>query len=188
MPDLSFTVGAGQIWHLHGPNGAGKTSLLRILVGLALPSAGNVLFDGIAIQEHSDYSAQVLYLGHKAGLNPHLSAIENLHYWQQLQVASENTALYPLLEHLGLVGLEDVPVGLLSAGQQRRVELARLWLKSAKLWILDEPFTALDTVAIKVIQDKFEQHVEAGGSILLTSHQQLSLSLKVHDLRLEYQW
>ncbi|MDN4503114.1 cytochrome c biogenesis heme-transporting ATPase CcmA [Alteromonadaceae bacterium BrNp21-10] len=185
---LSFAVDAGQVLHLHGPNGAGKTSLLRILVGLSQPYGGQVLFNGQPINQHSEYNSQMIYLGHKAGLSPHLSALENLHYWQQQQAIPATVDLMNLLEKLGLVGLEEVPVGHLSAGQQRRVALARLWLKPAKLWILDEPFTALDTSAIELVQTQIEQHVKAAGSVLLTSHQALSLSIEVHNLRLDYQW
>lgn len=173
---LTFSVESGQLIYLRGPNGAGKTSLLRILTGLSDPIAGDVLYDGQPIlSSSSTYLKQLVYLGHKPGLNMGLNALENLRYWcAQHGVEQTDEQIYLVLEHLGLVGMEGIPVRFLSAGQQRRVALSRLWLKPAAVWILDEPFTALDVQGVSLLERKFKAHAENGGMIVTTSHQPLS--------------
>ncbi|RDV24359.1 cytochrome c biogenesis heme-transporting ATPase CcmA [Alteromonas aestuariivivens] len=173
---LSFSLLPGELVYLRGPNGAGKTSLLRILTGLSQPESGQVLFHSEPLNSvYRDYSTQLVYLGHKAGLNGGLTALENLTFWlAQSQLLVSTSRLYEVLELLGLVGLEDVAVRYLSAGQQRRVALARLWLKPSVYWLLDEPFTALDTSGIALLEDTFNNHVRNGGAIMCTSHQPLS--------------
>lgn len=186
---LSVSLSPGQLIYLRGPNGAGKTSLLRILTGLAAADEGTVSYQGkIITDDASHYYNDLIYLGHKPGLNATLSAIENLSFWlAQHQRPFDLQRAYSILEKLGLVGLEDVPVRLLSAGQQRRAALARLWLKPARIWILDEPFTALDTQGITLLESTFATHVADGGMILTTSHQALSSRAgKVTELDLEY--
>ncbi|GGD72651.1 cytochrome c biogenesis heme-transporting ATPase CcmA [Lacimicrobium alkaliphilum] len=184
---LSFTVETGDIMHIQGPNGAGKTSLLRILVGLAEPDSGEVLWQQQNIRQvMQGYSSQLVYCGHKYAVNQSLTAAENLLYWCRMQNVSANTDVYPVLDEIGLVGLEHLPAGQLSAGQQRRIALARLWLKPARLWVLDEPFTALDSYAIDLLSRKMEQHLAGQGMLLLTSHQSLALDHPVRTLELEY--
>ncbi|WP_416305749.1 cytochrome c biogenesis heme-transporting ATPase CcmA [Neptunicella sp. SCSIO 80796] len=185
---LSLTLQAGQILHLQGPNGAGKTSLLRILVGLSQAQEGRILLNGEMIEDHPRFASQIIYIGHKTGLNPNLSAIENLQFWVTLQGIAEHINLFALLADLGLVGLEDIPVGHLSAGQQRRVALAKLWLKKAALWVLDEPFTALDAEAIALIEQRMQAYVRQGGAIILTSHQLLKHQQNLSSHMMEYQW
>lgn len=175
---------------LAGANGAGKTSLLRIIAGFSVPDEGEVLYQQQAIsQVYEEYTSDLLFIGHKTGVNTQLSAIENTHFWLQASGYKKPTDLYPLLAKLGLIGLEDVPVRTLSAGQQRRVALLRLWLNEAKLWILDEPFTALDKSGVAYLQDRFKQHLSQGGAILLTTHQ--DLTAQFNDLKtftLEYRY
>lgn len=184
---LNFTVQANQVMHVQGPNGAGKTSLLRILVGLSEPDSGEVLWQQQQIsQDAQGYASQLVYCGHKYAVNHSLSAAENLHYWCRMQNLPGNTDIYAVLDELGLVGLEHLPAGQLSAGQQRRIALARLWLKPAKLWVLDEPFTALDNSAIDLLSRKMERHLGQQGMLLLTSHQPLVLDHPVRTLQLEY--
>lgn len=185
---LSFTLAAGKIMQIEGPNGAGKTSLLRILSGFAMPDEGEVLFEQQSITSHYDeYAAQLLFIGHKTGVNAQLTAFENVCHWMQVHGYSDESQVYDLLGKLGLVGLEDVPVRTLSAGQQRRVALVRLWLNNAKLWILDEPFTALDKKGVAMLQMRFEEHLKNGGSILLTTHQDLTQHFsQLETLVLEY--
>ena len=184
---VGFRLEAGELLYLQGKNGAGKTSLLRILAGLTLPDEGSLSWGGQPLQD-SDFSQQLCYIGHLSGVQPQLTALENLAFWRaafQLKAADD----FQLLALLGLAGLEDIPCQMLSAGQQRRVSLARLWLTSAKLWILDEPFTALDQSAIAVLQQQFRQHLEQGGSIILTTHQPLSLHFpQARLLELVYRW
>lgn len=186
---LSLTVPAGQLWQIEGPNGAGKSSFLRILAGLLPPQAGTVSFNGVAITSNLEqYYQHLLFIGHKAGIKPELTAIENLEFYAAVQGLPLQEPPYEILAQLGLVGLEDVPAQRLSAGQQRRIALARLWLSQAPLWILDEPFTALDVDGIALLHERFAAHLQAGGAIILTSHQELVTSLyAVNTLRLRYQ-
>ncbi|MBN7826327.1 cytochrome c biogenesis heme-transporting ATPase CcmA [Bowmanella dokdonensis] len=184
---VCFSLQAGDILHLQGPNGAGKTSLLRILVGLSEPQSGSVQWHGAPIsQDRAAYHRQLIYFGHKPGVNLALSARENLRYWCDLQGVAQPLDIYSLLDSLGLVGLEDLPASQLSAGQQRRIGLARLWLKSARLWVLDEPFTALDRHAVTLLKQRMQMHLGEGGMIVLTSHQSLEWAGQLKTLHLEY--
>ncbi|WP_269517561.1 cytochrome c biogenesis heme-transporting ATPase CcmA [Alteromonas sp. BMJM2] len=189
--NVSLAVNAGELLYVRGPNGAGKTSLLRILTGLSTPESGTVLFNGEDIADSSlSYLSTLLYLGHKSGTNGSLSALDNLRFWlAQHQVKCEESQLFDALMRIGLVGLEDVPVRFLSAGQQRRVALARLWLKPADVWILDEPFTALDVKGIALLEGRMKSHVERGGVVITTSHQPLSEAAGEHSVfDLEYRF
>tara|TARA_Y100000296_G_scaffold10813_1_gene12545 strand:- start:252 stop:875 length:624 start_codon:yes stop_codon:yes gene_type:complete len=188
---LSLVVNASELLYLRGPNGAGKTSLLRILTGLSAPDSGAVLYNGIDISEDkSGYYRDLFYLGHKSGTNGSLSALDNLSFWlSQHKVSVPDNTLFDVLEKVGLVGLEDVPVRYLSAGQQRRVALSRLWLKPAKVWILDEPFTALDVKGVHLLETSMNEHVSRGGLIVTTSHQPLSeIAGKHRVFDLEYRF
>ena len=176
---LQLAVARGQIWQVTGANGAGKSTLLRMLAGLLVATEGSVKFNGQPLHKVRDeYHQQLLYIGHKAGVKPELSALENV-YWQRRlngdnQAKLQQQADWDVLEQLGLLGLEEETTGRLSAGQQRRVALTRLWCSDAKLWILDEPFTALDVDCIALLQQRFQQHLSQQGSIVMTSHQPLS--------------
>lgn len=186
--NLNFAVNPGELWHIRGPNGAGKTSLLRILVGLSTPFHGEVLYQDQRLPTvANEFYADLIYFGHKLGVNQTLNAQENMAFWcAQHSVKSDFDQQISLLTQLGLVGLEDLPVGQLSAGQQRRVALSRFWLKSdAKLWVLDEPFTALDVDAVALLKQHIHTHVESGGAVVLTSHQELDMA-NVKQLYLEY--
>lgn len=176
---LQFAIHKGEIWQITGANGAGKSTLLRMLAGLLIPHEGVIKFQGTPINKVRDeYHQQLLYIGHKAAVKPELTALENV-YWQRRLAGDTSATLeqphdWELLEQLGLLGLEEEFTGRLSAGQQRRVALSRLWCCGADLWILDEPFTALDVEGIALLQQRFQQHLKQGGSIIITSHQPLS--------------
>ena len=188
---LSLVVEPGELLYLRGPNGAGKTSLLRILTGLSSPDSGVVLYNGMDISaDKTGYYQDLFYLGHKSGTNGSLSALDNLSFWlAQHNVSVPVNTLFDVLEKVGLVGLEDVPVRYLSAGQQRRVALSRLWLKPAKVWILDEPFTALDVKGVHLLETSMKEHVSRGGLIITTSHQPLSETAGEHRVfDLEYRF
>ena len=188
---LSLVVNAGELLYLRGPNGAGKTSLLRILTGLSAPESGAVSYNGMDIAEDkTDYYRDLFYLGHKSGTNGSLSALDNLSFWlAQHSTSVQENVLYDVLAKVGLVGLEDVPVRYLSAGQQRRVALSRLWLKPAKVWVLDEPFTALDVKGVHLLETSMKEHVSRGGLIITTSHQPLSETAGEHRVfDLEYRF
>lgn len=186
--DLNFSLNSGQIMQLAGPNGAGKTSLLRIIAGFSVPDEGAVLFQEQPISKYyEEYARELLFIGHKTGVNTQLSAVENVRHWLQINGYINQPDLYPILAQLGLVGLEDVPVRMLSAGQQRRVALVRLWLSDAKLWVLDEPFTALDKSGVAFLQQRFTEHLQNGGAILLTTHQDLTTHFSnLQTVTLEY--
>lgn len=188
---LSFTVEPAEMVQIEGRNGAGKTSLLRILAGLSSPDAGEVRWQGVNTRRQRDvFHQQLLYLGHQPGVKSVLTAFENLAFYQSVNRQSVNRkgdadAIYQALENVGLPGYEDVTVAQMSAGQQRRVALARLWLSDAPLWILDEPLTAIDKEGVATLIALFEQHTQKGGMVLLTTHQDLQgVSRDVRKLRL----
>jgi len=187
--DLDLRVKTGELWQIEGPNGAGKSTLLRILSGLLDPQQGTVRFKSQFIREYREYYHQnLLFIGHKAGIKPELTAIENLEYYAAIQGAPLTEPPFDLLRKVGLVGLEDVPAQRLSAGQQRRIALARLWLSNATLWILDEPFTSLDVAGIQLLHQRFAEHLQSGGAIVLTSHQALTeATYRVCSVALAYQ-
>ncbi|CAM3890168.1 cytochrome c biogenesis heme-transporting ATPase CcmA [Rheinheimera salexigens] len=186
---LSLQLNAGELLQIAGKNGAGKSSLLRLLANLATPEDGHIQYLKYSLtQAADDYAANLCYIGHHSGIHEHLTAIENISFWR----ASTGVAAaddYPLLAKLGLAGLEDIPCRMLSAGQQRRVSLARLWFTPRKIWILDEPFTALDQAAIALLQQHFLTHLQRGGGIILTTHQPLTLQYpEMRKLELAYRW
>lgn len=178
--DLSFTAAPGAIVHLEGANGAGKTSLFRVLVGLSSPYAGAVFWQGKAISAVRDYfHQQLLYIGHKTGIKPELTALENLQFFQAMQASHLQLNLWDILAKVGLAGYEDITSGQLSAGQQRRVALARLWITDCPLWVLDEPFAAIDRSGVAVLEALFIKHAQKGGIVLLTTHQDLTIDSRL---------
>jgi heme exporter protein A len=187
--NLNFAVEQGALLYVKGQNGAGKTSMLRVLAGLVTADSGEVFFRQQNIQDcRENYHQNLVYFGHKLGINQALSAVENLQYWcNQHQVDISVDSIFNTLAQLNLVGLEDIPVANLSAGQQRRVALARFWFKQdAKLWILDEPFTALDTQGIDLLSKQITKFLSGGGAVVMTSHQALRLDYPTDELTLEY--
>ena len=175
---LNLSVFPGQSLHLQGDNGSGKTSLLRLLCGLALPLAGQVLWAGQpTTHEREGFLRDMLYLGHALALKEGLSALENLHFAAALSgQAWVPDAALQALHQMGLRGREHLPLQVLSQGQMRRVALARLGLSPARLWLLDEPFVALDTAACGVLQELMQNHVAHGGMVVFTSHQAVNLA------------
>lgn len=167
--DLSLQLAPGDLLQVTGPNGSGKTSLLRLLAGLMQPSAGQVLRAG----QGTAQDPGLLWIGHAAGLKDLLSAEENLAWLSALHAPASRAAIGQALATVGLRGFEDVPCQALSAGQQRRVALARLYLPGPALWILDEPFTALDQAAVAQLEAHLAGHCEQGGMVLLTTHHRL---------------
>ena len=182
---LDLQLFAGQCLHIRGENGVGKTSLLRLLTGLASPDCGEVLWYGQPIKKQaSEYHSKLLFLGHRDALKEDLSAIENLRMYAAIDgiTLSEQDA-FASLWRFGLKGREDLPVNCLSAGQKKRVLMARMLTRRAQLWILDEPFNALDTHAVGELQALIVEHLQGNGLVVLTSHQSLAISgLRVLDL------
>lgn len=170
---VSFSLAAGQWLQLEGENGAGKTSLLRIVAGLLHPVAGEIRWNGQPTARVEDeYRAALLYLGHAAAIKEELTPLENLRIGASLagQALAEAPAL-EALRRMGLKGREDLPARYLSQGQKRRVALARLLTSGSTLWVLDEPFVALDVRAVEMLCELIAEHLRGGGMALFTSHQ-----------------
>ncbi len=182
---LNFSLDGGELLYVHGPNGSGKTTLLRMLCGLVMPAEGEVRWRGETIRRQGDeYRRELLYLGHTVALKDDLTGLENLRIAAALHGAAvDETQAGEALAALGLAGFEDLPVRVLSQGQKRRVALARLQLslqlRWACLWILDEPFTALDRAAIGVLEAVLAAHLAGGGIVVLTTHQEVALTAGV---------
>jgi len=174
---LDLAVGPGEWLHVQGENGAGKTSLLRILSSLSPPADGEIRWRGEPIKELAEeYRREMLFLGHHGAVKEDLTPFENLMISARLDGAALDAATaLTALARFGLRGREDLSVRFLSAGQKRRVLLARLAVRQARLWILDEPFTALDVKAVDMLSGLIETHLAGGGMAILTSHQSMPL-------------
>lgn len=182
--DLSINLEPGQMLLVEGPNGCGKTSLLRILTGLRLADSGDVLWKGQSIDGLAgDYYEQVNYVGHHDGVKLELSCLDNLRLARAMGIPTD-CDLDRILEQVNLYAEGETEVANLSAGQRRRLALARLLARDALLWILDEPFTALDRDSMGLFTELFEQHLQAGGVIVMTSHHEVTLPGNVVPLRL----
>jgi heme exporter protein A len=171
--NLSFSLQAGAVLLLEGSNGSGKTSLLRILCGLRDADQGEIFWRGNRLQESTFYS-EMAYVGHADGSKKELTVLENLKFTQALN-SSGNDNLELALEKVDLAGYDDNPVHSLSAGQKRRLSLAKLLVTRSVLWILDEPFTSLDKQGVDLIESLMVAHVNQGGIVILTSHQDINL-------------
>jgi len=175
---LNFKLDPGQIMQVQGANGSGKTSLLRTLCGLMSPEEGKISWNDVDVRELEEaYLAQMCYLGHLNALKDELSALENLRIQSALSgKALSETEAITALRRMGLKGRERLPVGVLSQGQRRRAALTRLLTSSARLWILDEPLTALDVSAVALIEELLAEHLARQGMVIFTTHQPLSVT------------
>lgn len=183
---LSFTLSAGRVLQVAGANGSGKTTLLRFLAGISNAYSGDILWRGDPIHKVSaHYRSQFLYLAHAPGVSLSLTALENLRWYFSLNQHIDSQALYHGLREVGLEGYEDVPGFRLSAGQQRRIALARLVISRAPLWILDEPFTAIDRDGVTELEHLLCRHARDGGAIVLTTHHALKLDMAFDRVELE---
>lgn len=175
---LSFALHSGQIMQVQGANGSGKTSLLRMLCGFMMPDEGTINWCGENTRDlEENYYAEVLYLGHLNAIKDELSALENLLISAGLSgVELDEKEALAALRRMGLRGRERLPTKVLSQGQRRRVALARLLASDAKLWILDEPLTALDVGAVALIQELMAEHLARQGMVIFTTHQPLQVA------------
>jgi heme exporter protein A len=176
--NVNFSLEAGGLLQVSGPNGSGKTSLLRMLCGLSNPAAGEIHWCNKAIRSlDGEYLTAVTYIGHLSGTKDDLTTIENLRISSALagfEISVDQAC--GALEYIGLSGREELPVKVLSQGQRRRVALARLLVCKTALWILDEPLVALDVMAVKLIQGLLEQHLQQGGMVVMTTHQEIEIA------------
>ena len=174
--NLSLELFSGDILRLEGPNGAGKTTLLRILSGLFSTFEGSVSWNGQNVRQcYSEFQQDLLFIGHKSSVKTTLTPLENLRFLMGLQQPIMDDELWQALEQVGLAGYEHVLCRNLSAGQKRRVALARLYLSDAKLWILDEIFTAIDKKGVAQLEAFLSEKARMGVAIVLTTHHELSI-------------
>ncbi len=185
---LNLSIEPGHIYQVEGPNGSGKTTLLRVLCGLSSRYTGEILWRGQPINRvKSAFHSQLLYLGHSSGVKAALSPRENLQWHAALSgIKGEqaNTAIMTALDKVGLYGYEDAACFTLSAGQQRRVGIARLFLGSAALWVLDEPFTAIDRQGVAELESWVAEYAAKGGTVILTTHHELNIDASIQRIRL----
>jgi heme exporter protein A len=184
---LGFSLNAGELLYLQGRNGAGKTSLLRMIIGLLPPENGEIRWQGKSIRTHGEgFRADLCYLGHLNAIKEELTPLENLLASAHLadEELSEDDAL-DALEQVGLAGREDLACKYLSQGQKRRVALARLVKERRPLWVLDEPFVALDVAAVDWLAGIISAHLQRGGLAVMTTHQLVDIPAgTVRELKL----
>lgn len=184
--NLSFTAKSGELLVLRGPNGVGKSSLMRILSGLLKAHSGQVILESEA-GAYSDLAEEAHYLSHHNALKPTLSVLENLAFWRAFmaRVGEPSTGFTALqaLQALGVAHLLDLPCDVLSAGQKRRVAMARLLVAPRAIWLLDEPTAALDAAADKLVGACITNHVKSGGLVLAATHLPLKTDLKKEQTR-----
>tara|TARA_R110002124_G_scaffold93072_4_gene236410 strand:- start:2935 stop:3588 length:654 start_codon:yes stop_codon:yes gene_type:complete len=174
---LAFQIESGGALVLTGPNGSGKSSLLRLMAGLLPPAAGTLAWNGAAVTEDPDaHRGRLRYLGHLDAVKPALTAWENLAFWAGLMGADPDAAVAPALDALGIGPLSDLPARFLSAGQKRRLNLARLALAPSALWLLDEPATALDAETLDRLRGLIQRHRDGGGMAVVSTHSDLGLT------------
>jgi len=175
LKGVTLRVEPGDIWQLAGGNGIGKTSLLRSFARLA----------SIEVYGELSRCVDVLYTGHSAALKGAMTPRQNLKYHPSGLYTPRDNEIDEALAAVGLAGYENALTARLSAGQKRRVALARLFLPSGRLWLLDEPFTALDVAGVEVLEQRFKAHAQAGGAVVFTSHQSADLGDLLNVLDLE---
>jgi len=173
---LQMSLEGGDIVQIVGPNGSGKTSLIRLLTTMSNDYQGDILWQGQSlVDSRLDYLNHLLYLGHLPAVKKALSPRENLAWFSGMSQGHTQLDLDKALAEVGLEGFENVPCYSLSAGQLRRVALARLHLTPARVWILDEPFTAIDVQGVERLERLVAEHAAGGGLVIITTHQTLNI-------------
>lgn len=172
---LDFALGAGEVLLLTGPNGSGKSSLLRMMAGLLPPVSGAVEWNGADIAEDREsHAARLHYVGHLDAVKLALTVAENLRFWAALRPGGAD--IRPALEQFGISALADLPARFLSAGQRRRLALARIAVSEAPLWLLDEPTVALDSEGVAAVHEAIRKHRAEGGSCVVSTNTALDLA------------
>ena len=182
---LNFSVTNGQILFLHGPNGSGKSSLLRIMAGLLQPTSGSMHWNGERISKYPDrFREEIIYIGHQNPVKRDLTVEENLSFWVKLVGEHrKRESVDRALSIFELYHLKSTPSRFLSAGQTRRLYLARLVASKASVWLLDEPFNSLDQSSINGLQSIIDSHIEDGGATIMATHDKTSESKNYIDLK-----
>ena len=182
--DLDLSLSPANVLFLQGENGSGKTSLLRILCGFRLPDEGDITWGDQSISSVPEYSQNISYVGHKNGIKDELTVEENLNLMRSMATASD-IETESVLKQIGLFKQADVLSRQLSAGQKRKLALARLMMTNNSFWVLDEPFTSLDKASVGFFESLIKQHIKRGGMLILTSHHDIDLSgLSVNQFNL----
>jgi heme exporter protein A len=185
LQGVSAHIGRGELLHVSGPNGTGKTTLLRVVSGLLRPEQGSVTWLGQSIISHrTDYQAVLAYAAHEPALKGDLTAVENLRFSVGLKRRSPTSELRNALDRTGVAACADLPTRVLSAGQRRRVSLARVIAMQASVWLLDEPYTNLDTAGSELVSGLLQAHVAGGGLAMVVAHRELALACNVRRLEL----
>jgi heme exporter protein A len=186
LKGVSLRLNPRELLHVSGPNGAGKTTLLRVVTGLLRPEQGSVSWRGRSIlaAARSDYQADLAYGAHEPALKADLTALENLRFSVGLKRRISAAELNAALERTGVSGCADLPTRVLSAGQRRRVTMARILAMQAPLWLLDEPFANLDAEGSELVSQLLQAHVLGGGLALVVAHHDIALNCSVRRLEL----
>jgi len=185
LKGVSLSLQPRQLLHISGPNGTGKTTLLRVVCGLLRPESGLVSWLGRSILGiRNEYQATLAYASHEPALKADLTALENLRFAVGLKRRVTVSELRASLDQTGVAACADLPARVLSAGQRRRVAMARVLAMGASLWLLDEPFTNLDAAGTDLLRSLLQSHVEGGGLALVVAHHELKLDCNVHRLEL----
>ncbi|MFP6710251.1 MAG: heme ABC exporter ATP-binding protein CcmA [Rhodospirillales bacterium] len=182
--DLSFAIGEGEVLYLRGPNGSGKSTLLRLMAGLLRPTNGTILWNGENARDDAETFRGLLhYVGHQDAIKTALTVEENLTFWAEMSgVDPEKRAVGEALEEFSLGHLSTLPARFLSAGQRKRLNLARICASPAPLWLLDEPSNSLDTESLGALRSAISAHQEKGGLVAVATHEELGSDTNVLDI------
>jgi heme exporter protein A len=185
LQGVSIEVHPRELLHVSGPNGTGKTTLLRVMSGLLRPEQGSVSWRGQSIvTQRTEYQAALAYAAHEPALKGDLTALENLHFSVGLKRRTTAAELRSALERAGVAACAELPARVLSAGQRRRVSLARVLAMRASVWLLDEPYANLDAAGSEMVSELLQAHVAEGGLALVVAHRDLALRCPVRRLEL----
>ncbi len=185
LQGVSLSVNPGELLHVWGPNGTGKTTLLRVVCGLLRPEQGTVTWLGHPIDRvRAEYQSAMTFAAHETALKSDLTALENLRYTVGLKRAVSDQKLLDYLAQTGVSGCADLPAKVLSAGQRRRVAMARVLAVNARLWLLDEPYTNLDGNGAKLMANLLENHVKNAGFVVIVAHHELDVAVNIRRLEL----
>ena len=182
--DLGFALNPGEMLLLEGQNGSGKTSLIRAIAGMLSLETGEIFWNGKDVsRQRQEFHGELVWLAHRTGLKGDLTLVENLRFEASLR-PQNNIEPETVYDRLGISRLKTLPLRALSAGQQRRVSLARMLLADVPLWMMDEPFTNLDREGRKLVVDLVEEHLSSGGMCVMAAHQDIEIKATINRVTL----